>query len=75
MTDATQNSSDVDRMHQAMHDTKGWRNFRNLFMYAPDGIKILLLSEVSLIQWRKFVLKMLLPFVDPPGFALVDFVG
>ncbi len=34
-----------------MRDTKGLRNFRNLFMYAPngkpDGIKILPLSEVA----------------------------
>lgn len=34
-----------------MHDTKGLGNFRNLFMYAPngkpDGIKILPLSEVA----------------------------
>jgi PBSX family phage portal protein len=51
MTDAAQSSSDVDRMRQAMRDTKGLGNFRNLFMYAPngkpDGIKILPLSEVS----------------------------
>jgi PBSX family phage portal protein len=34
-----------------MRDTKGLGNFRNLFMYAPngkpDGIKILPLSEVA----------------------------
>lgn len=51
MTDAAQSSSDVDRMRQAMRDTKGLGNFRNLFMYAPngkpDGIKILPLSEVA----------------------------
>jgi capsid portal protein len=47
MTDAAQSSSDVDRMCQAMRDTKGLGNFRNLFMYAPNGIKILLLSEVA----------------------------
>ncbi|SUB03269.1 phage portal protein, PBSX family [Pantoea agglomerans] len=51
MTEAAQSSSDVDRMRQAMHDTKGLGNFRNLFMYAPngkpDGIKILPLSEVA----------------------------
>ena len=38
-------------MRQAMRDTKGIGNFRNLFMYAPngkpDGIKILPLSEVA----------------------------
>ena len=47
MTDAAQSSSDVDRMRQAMRDTKGLGNFRNLFMYAPDGIKILPLSKVA----------------------------
>ncbi|MBP2194719.1 phage portal protein [Pantoea cypripedii] len=51
MTDAAQSSSDIDRMRQAMRDTKGLGNFRNLFMYAPngkpDGIKILPLSEVA----------------------------
>ncbi|QCR38017.1 phage portal protein [Nissabacter sp. SGAir0207] len=51
MTDAAQSSSDVERMRQAMRDTKGLGNFRNLFMYAPngkpDGIKILPLSEVA----------------------------
>lgn len=47
MTDAAQSTSDVDRMRQAMCDTKGLGKFRNLFMYAPDGIKILPLSEVA----------------------------
>jgi len=51
MTDAAQSSSDVNHMRQVMRDTKGLGNFRNLFMYAPngkpDGIKILSLSEVA----------------------------
>ena len=51
MTDAAQSSNDVDRIRQAMRDTKGLGNFRNLFMYVPnvkpDGIKILPLSEVA----------------------------
>ena len=51
MADAAQSSSDIERMRQAMRDTKGIGNFRNLFMYAPngkpDGIKILPLSEVA----------------------------
>ena len=38
-------------MRKAMRDTKGLGNFRNLFMYAPngkpDGSKILPLSEVA----------------------------
>lgn len=51
MTDASQSSTDVDKMRQAMRDSKGLGNFRNLFMYAPngkkDGIQILPLSEVA----------------------------
>jgi capsid portal protein len=50
-TDAGQSSSDVDRMRQALRDTKGPGNFRNLFMYEPirkqDGIEILPFSEVA----------------------------
>ncbi|EMU5282084.1 Presumed portal vertex protein, partial [Yersinia enterocolitica] len=44
-------SSDIEAMRKAMRDTKGLGNFRNLFMYAPngkkDGIQILPLSEVA----------------------------
>ena len=51
MTDAAQSSSDIEQMRKAMRDTKGVGNFRNLFMYAPNGkpdeIKILPLSEVA----------------------------
>jgi len=51
MTDAAQSSNDIDSMRKAMRDTKGLGNFRNLFMYAPngkkDGIQILPLSEVA----------------------------
>lgn len=51
MTDLAQSSSDVGLMRQAMRDTTGLGNFRNLFIYAPngkpDGIKILPLGEVA----------------------------
>jgi PBSX family phage portal protein len=51
MTDAAQSSSDIEKMRKAMRDTKGLGNFRNLFMYAPngkkDGIQIIPLSEVA----------------------------
>ena len=47
MTDAEQSSSDIEHMRQAMRDTKGSGNFRNLFMYAPNGITIVPLSEVA----------------------------
>jgi PBSX family phage portal protein len=51
MTDAAQNPSDVDSMRKALKDSKGPGNFRNLFMYAPngkkDGIQIIPISEVA----------------------------
>jgi len=51
MTDAAQNQTDVDSLRQALRDSKGPGNFRNVFMYAPngkkDGIQILPVSEVA----------------------------
>jgi PBSX family phage portal protein len=51
MTDAAQNETDVDAMRQALKDSKGPGNFRNLFMYAPngkkDGIQLIPVSEVT----------------------------
>ncbi|OEZ98753.1 phage portal protein [Duganella phyllosphaerae] len=51
MTDAAANTQDVDNLRQAMRDSKGPGNFRNLFMYAPngkkDGIQILPVSDVA----------------------------
>lgn len=51
MTDPAQNQTDVDAMRQALRDSKGPGNFRNVFMYAPngkkDGIQILPVSEVA----------------------------
>lgn len=51
MTDAAQKQDDVDNLRQALRDAKGPGNFRNLFMYAPngkkDGIQILPVSEVA----------------------------
>jgi PBSX family phage portal protein len=51
MTDAAANIADVDNLRQAMRDSKGPGNFRNLFMYAPngkkDGIQILPVSDVA----------------------------
>lgn len=47
VTDAAQNNTDVE----AMSDSKGMGDFKNLFFYAPngkpDGIKIVPLSEVA----------------------------
>jgi len=51
MTDAAQNQEDVNNIRQAMKSAKGPGNFRNLFMYSPngkkDGIQIIPLSEVA----------------------------
>ena len=51
MTDAAQNHEDVNNIRQAMKSAKGPGNFRNLFMYSPngkkDGIQIIPLSEVA----------------------------
>jgi len=51
MTDAVQDESFVTDLRQAMKDSKGPGNFRNLFMYAPggkkEGIQLIPISEVS----------------------------
>lgn len=51
MTDAGQNEDDINDLQQAFKDSKGPGNFRNLFVYAPngkkDGIQILPISEVQ----------------------------
>jgi PBSX family phage portal protein len=51
MTDAAQNEGDVAAIRQALKDSKGPGNFRNLFMYAPngkkDGIQLIPVSEVA----------------------------
>lgn len=39
MTDAAQNQEDVNNIRQAMKNAKGPGNFRNLFMYSPNGKK------------------------------------
>lgn len=51
MTDAAQNQTDVDVLREALKNAKGPGNFRNLFMYAPngkkDGIQLIPVSEVA----------------------------
>lgn len=51
MTDAAQEQADVDALRDALKNAKGPGNFRNLFMYAPngkkDGIQIIPVSEVA----------------------------
>ncbi|WP_421865084.1 phage portal protein [Motiliproteus sp.] len=51
MTDTANNETDVSTLRQALRDSKGPGNFRNLFMYAPggkkDGMQLLPISEVA----------------------------
>lgn len=51
MTDAAHNEDFVTDLRDAMKNSKGPGNFRNLFMYAPngkkDGIQLIPISEVA----------------------------
>jgi PBSX family phage portal protein len=51
MMDAAQSQTDVDKQREAPKSSKGPGNFRNLFMYAPngkkDGIQLIPVSEVT----------------------------
>ncbi|EKY3119569.1 phage portal protein [Cronobacter turicensis] len=51
MSDPAANQQDVDNIREALKRSKGPGNFRNLFMYSPngkkDGIQIIPLSEVA----------------------------
>jgi PBSX family phage portal protein len=51
MTDAAQNEDFVTDLRSAMRNSKGPGNFRNLFMYAPngkkDGLQLIPISEVA----------------------------
>lgn len=51
MTDTAQNEGDVNNLRDALKNSKGPGNFRNLFVYAPngkkDGMQILPISEVA----------------------------
>jgi PBSX family phage portal protein len=51
MTDAAQEQKDVDNLREALKNAKGPGNFRNLFMYAPngkkDGIQLIPVAEVA----------------------------
>lgn len=51
MSDAAGNQQDVDAVRAALKASKGPGNFRNLFMYAPngkkDGIQVIPISEVT----------------------------
>ncbi len=51
LSDANVNDGDVDAIRQAVKDSKGMGNFRNLFLHSPggqkDGIKLIPISEVA----------------------------
>lgn len=51
MTDTAQQSADIDALREALKSSKGPGNFRNLFMYAPngkkDGLQLIPISEVA----------------------------
>lgn len=51
MTDAAQDQKDIDALREALRQAKGPGNFRNLFMYAPNGkehgLKIIPVAEVG----------------------------
>lgn len=51
MTDAAHQEADVNGLRQALKESKGPGNFRNLFIYAPngkkDGLQLIPVSEVT----------------------------
>ena len=51
VNDAAQSQEDIDAMRQALKDSKGPGNFRNLFLYSPsgkkDGVQLIPVSEVA----------------------------
>lgn len=51
VNDAANDPSDIDALRQALKDSKGPGNFRNLFFYSPngkkDGVQILPVSEIA----------------------------
>ena len=51
MTDAAQSQDDVDALRTALKNAKGPGNFRNLFVYAPngkkDGMQVIPVAEVA----------------------------
>lgn len=51
MSDAAGNEEDIEGVRKALKESKGPGNFKNLFMYAPngkkDGIQVIPISEVT----------------------------
>lgn len=63
ITDPALNPEDINNICQAVKSSRGRGNFRNLFMYAPngkkDGIQIIPLSELP--QRMNFLTSKMLP--------------
>ena len=49
LTDTCHDMDDINALKTALKESKGPGNFRNLFMYAPDGKKMV----CRLFRWRK----------------------
>lgn len=51
VSDPVQDNKDIEAMRQALKDSKGPGNFRNLFLYSPkgkkDGVQVIPVSEVA----------------------------
>jgi PBSX family phage portal protein len=51
MNDTAQQQSDIDDLRTALKDSKGVGNFKNLFLYSPngkkDGVQLIPISEVA----------------------------
>lgn len=51
VNDAAHDQKDIDAIRQALKDSKGPGNFRNLFLYSPngkkDGVQVIPVSEVA----------------------------
>lgn len=51
VSDPSQSEDDITAMRQALRDAKGPGNFRNLFLYSPngkkDGVQVIPISEVA----------------------------
>ncbi|BBH14520.1 phage portal protein [Chromobacterium haemolyticum] len=51
LSDTAHNEKDIDAMRQALKDSKGPGNFKNLFLYTPngkkDGVQVIPLAEVA----------------------------
>lgn len=51
LSDPLSTQNDVDELEQAVRESKGAGNFKNLFMYVPngkpDGVKVIPLAEVA----------------------------